>query len=134
MLVFVYGTLRQGDCRAGALADYPEVELDARVQGFRMLNLGAFPGIIPGEGEIKGEVYEIDAACLRLLDGIEGYREDDPENSLYRREKAMSYDSRGKEIGETYLYVFNRPSRADLSKVITSGDWLQPEPSLQAQS
>lgn len=128
MKVFVYGTLRQGDCRSGVLQDYPCLASEAYIEGFDLLNLGAFPGIVPGEGRVRGELYEIDEVCLRVLDGIEGFRKDDPKHSLYLREQVVvEVPSDGEEelfFPDVYVYVYNIERGADrMRPVIESGDW-----------
>lgn len=124
MQVFVYGTLRKNNSRAGVLDSYPCVEENALLEGFQMLHLGGFPGIIPGEGVIKGEVYEIDEQCLKTLDGIEGYRKNNPESSLYLRETVEPLDNEGNSLGETFTYIFNRDDEQKYP-LIESGDWME---------
>lgn len=128
MLVFVYGTLRKRDCRAGVLDGYECVAEEAFLQGFDMLHLGGFPGIVPGEGIVKGELYEIDDEILRRLDGIEGFREDDPKHSLYLREKVAVdvYDEEEEETTyeDVFTYVFNREP-GQRATIIESGDWFE---------
>jgi len=47
-----------------------------RVSG-RLLDLGSYPGLIDGEGTVRGEVYRIDAEeVLHALDREEGYNFD----------------------------------------------------------
>lgn len=39
-----------------------------------MFSLGGFPGVVPGgDTVIEGEVYEVDAAILVMLDQFEGH-------------------------------------------------------------
>lgn len=133
MLVFVYGTLRKGDCRAGILDDYKCVAEEAYLQGFTMLDLGAFPGIIPiniptDHSIIRGELYEIDKDCLQILDNIEGYFEDNPQDSLYLRQK-VTVDVYTDESEDTYedvfTYVLNYSSKTRYGEapIIKSGNW-----------
>lgn len=130
--VFVYGTLRVGDCRGGrAVPTFQRVLAPvACVRGFEMLNLGGFPGLIQFEGEaptgvprIRGEVHE--HADLSILDRIEGYRSQSPEEGLYNRTQVTVETPEG-EIDECWVYTFNGSSW-DLSnhEIIQSGDWFQ---------
>lgn len=125
MLVFVYGTLRKDDCRAGVLSDYKCTNPEAYLDDFQMLHLGGFPGIVPGPGRVRGEVYEVDEACLKALDGIEGYRKDDPDHSLYIRETVNVFNPDGGNIGEVFTYVFNRDTECQNVRIIPSGDWFE---------
>lgn len=46
---------------------------EARARGC-LLDLGRYPGLIEGEGSVRGEVYRLhDPELLRTLDGEEGY-------------------------------------------------------------
>lgn len=125
MLVFVYGTLRKDDCRSGVLDNYECVAREAYLEGFQLLHLGSFPGIVPGRGRVRGEVYEIDKRCLKQLDTIEGYRADDPKHSLYRREQVQITTPEGNSIDEVFTYVFNRQREDREASVIESGDWFE---------
>src|SRR5688572_32952814 len=60
------------------------------IQG-ALFDLGLYPAAVPGpDGHVWGEVYEMadSATVLAALDDIEGYRHDDPDRSLYLRQKA----------------------------------------------
>lgn len=131
MYVFVYGTLRKGDSRSGVLDGCKRLHEVAFADGFQMLNFGGFPGIVPGNGRIVGEIYEVDEATLSRLDAIEGYREADPENSLYIRQEIDAYYEDGGSIpgpngegGRILTYVFNEQAdRLRRFEVVESGDW-----------
>ncbi len=135
--VFVYGTLRRGDSRFGVLDESRCVAEVAFADGFQMLHLGGFPGIVPGDGRIVGEIYEIDDDTLALLDGIEGYHEDDPKRSLYLRQEIDAFYEDGGSIpgvgtaeGRILTYVFNEDGGRMRSgrDVIESGDWFDVSP------
>lgn len=135
MYVFVYGTLRKGDSRFGVLDDCKCIAEVAFADGFKMLSLGGFPGIVPGDGRIRGEVYEIDEEILGRLDSIEGFREDDPKHSLYLRQEIDAYYEDGGTIpgptgcgGEILTYVFNEGRIRHEREVIESGDWFEHRP------
>ena len=80
-LVFVYGTLKRGQVRHFALKGQRFVG-DAKTRPhYRMVNLGSYPALIEGgSSAIAGELWEVDAACLALLDEIESVAE-----AYYRR-------------------------------------------------
>jgi gamma-glutamylcyclotransferase (GGCT)/AIG2-like uncharacterized protein YtfP len=138
MYVFVYGTLRKGDSRFGVLDDSKCIAKVAHADGFEMLHLGGFPGIVPGNGRIVGEVYEIDEDTLARLDSIEGYREDDPKHSLYIRQEIDAYYEDGGTIpgpsgagGEILTYVYNEDRSRGYKRdreVVESGDWFDVNP------
>ena len=125
MRAFVYGTLRQGDCRGGVLEGYECISPDAKLYGYKMLHLGAFPGIVPGDPEdvVIGELYEVDEAAVRTMDGIEGYRKDDPKGSLYVRTPVEVEVEDNLFFEDVYTYVFNQAGRRTHARVIETGDW-----------
>jgi gamma-glutamylcyclotransferase (GGCT)/AIG2-like uncharacterized protein YtfP len=125
--VFVYGTLRQADSRFGITSLVGVLHEEAELQGFDMLSIGgAFPGLVPGEGTVKGEVHVFED--FETLDHIEGFHPDDPENSLYRRETVRVSTSDGEM--EAAAYVFNQdPDTArNRYRRIESGDWFTHRP------
>jgi gamma-glutamylcyclotransferase (GGCT)/AIG2-like uncharacterized protein YtfP len=134
MYAFVYGTLRKGDSRFGVLDGCECIIEEAYLDGYDMLNLGSFPGIIPGEGRIRGEIYQIDDVILSRLDSIEGYREDDPKHSLYIRTVVTPGDHLGVYGLEEdcITYVFNTEGRMQHHKkedmIVESGDWFDVNP------
>jgi gamma-glutamylcyclotransferase (GGCT)/AIG2-like uncharacterized protein YtfP len=77
-LVFVYGTLRAGEVndlnaaaqRHGIVA--PTLRGPGTVRG-RLYDFGTYPGYVPdaAAGEVVGDIYDVDAALLPVLDEIE---------------------------------------------------------------
>lgn len=75
--VFVYGTLKANNHYRG-LNQFSGAEFVGEAQTtecqYKMISLGAFPGVIPGGYQnVRGEVWEVDEHTLTLLDQIEGY-------------------------------------------------------------
>lgn len=81
-IVFVYGTLKRGFCRASALADQQFIGEARTVPKYRLVNCGEYPGLLSTDRgkSIQGELYAVDAKCLHQLDEIEAVEEE-----LYRR-------------------------------------------------
>jgi gamma-glutamylcyclotransferase (GGCT)/AIG2-like uncharacterized protein YtfP len=107
-LIFVYGTLKRGGCRAGLLVGQRllgEAETEPR---YRMFDCGSYPGLIDAEAgqSIKGELCAVDAECLRALDLAEGVAE-----GLYARRPIRLLAPYADEIVEAYFYL---PSTAGL--------------------
>ena len=124
--VFFYGTLMAGfDRRRRAGIDE---KLTYRGRGSvrgSLFDLGIYPAAVPAsEGVIWGEVYEMSdpTAVLTALDDIEGYRQDDPDKSLYARSVADVTMPDGRVV-EAWVYFYNAP----LGKAprIPSGDYLE---------
>ncbi len=68
--LFVYGTLKKGFPLHHYLS-HARFLGEASLKGFQMYDLGWYPGIVPGEGVVYGEVYEVGPATLALLDEVE---------------------------------------------------------------
>lgn len=102
--VFVYGTLLTGMSNAH-LIEENELIGSAFVTGYRMYDLGSFPGIRPSrkpkyqEGVVHGEVSLVDAETLKALNHLEG------EGRLYQAEPVTAnVDGRHTEA-LAYLYL-----------------------------
>ena len=108
--LFVYGTLKRGDCRAHFL-DGQRFIGEATVEGFRLVDCGAYPGLVPGEGVVRGEAYDVDSAIWPTLDAVEGV-----DVGLYRRQIVRLCD--GSEA-QTYVYRGDAAGLPDLGGVWT---------------
>lgn len=106
--IFVYGTLCEGMNNAKILSGFTFERKPAKAAGVEFYDIGSFPGITPGDREIKGELLSFTDEeynkALPWLDRLEGYREGDP-HSLYLR-KPIAVINQG-EIVEAYW--FNLP-------------------------
>lgn len=108
--LFVYGTLKKG-FKLHKFLEGSKYLGETVVRGFELLNLGAFPGMMVSEipdNPVHGELYEVDAATLSLLDKIEGTPH------LYRR--VLHLDG-------FYYYLFNGEADAHLADFIVDGIW-----------
>lgn len=125
-LAFFYGTLMTGFDRRRRLN--LDAKLVFRGRGWihaALFDLGLYPAAVPdAEARVWGEVFELlDApAVLAAIDGIEGYRPDDPDTSLYLRRKVPVHFEDGR-VEEAWAYFYNAPlGRAPR---IESGDYLE---------
>jgi gamma-glutamylcyclotransferase (GGCT)/AIG2-like uncharacterized protein YtfP len=116
--LFIYGTLMPG-LRLEAQMDGARFVGPAQVPG-RLVDVGRFPGLLLGDGQVTGEVYEVDAAHLVRLDVVEGLVPGDREASQYWREEVMvlSGPLQGQQV---QTYVYNRP--VDGCTPIPHGDY-----------
>ncbi len=119
MKVFVYGTLRATGSRSRLFPDGSQVFEECFIDEFDMLDVGSFPGVVPGCGRVRGETYEIDSDLLATLDAIEGFRSTGDPSNLYNRETVTVHC--GDATCQAYVYVFNQDSNN--YDVIHSGDW-----------
>lgn len=70
--LFVYGTLMRGHALHPVLARGATLLAEGSVPG-RLVDLGRYPGLVPGRGRVRGELYRIDdPALLAVLDREEG--------------------------------------------------------------
>lgn len=101
--LFVYGTLKQGHGLHGVLADQ-EFLGAASVEGFTLLDCGAFPAMIRAAGSVNGELYRVDDKTLRQVDRIEG------EGYLYVRTPVDAVLPDGRTIA-AHAYLWNQLGR-----------------------
>ncbi|MHC4932054.1 MAG: gamma-glutamylcyclotransferase family protein [Planctomycetota bacterium] len=110
--IVVYGLLRRGHSMAPLLRS-STFEGRVVLGGFEMIDLGSYPGVVPGEGCVVGEVYALGGdRLLAVLDRAEGVHEDPP---LYRRIEVEALGA------PAWLYVFARDVTG--LRRIGSGDW-----------
>ncbi len=105
-LLFVYGTLMPGHGNYRRIADHVHSARPGTIQGI-LVDLGAFPALIHGEGIVKGMVLAVDPEALRITDFIEGYHVDGG-CSLYVREK-VEVDLGDGDIVNAWTYFFADP-------------------------
>jgi len=120
--VFVYGTLKPG---YGNYSRY----CDGRVSGAvpatfdhgTLYHVSSFPAMVKGVRRVYGFVLELcSPEILDWLDGLEGYRKDNPADSMYRRHRAIVRDSTGASI-RCWTYIWNCPT--DGLALVPSGNW-----------
>ena len=128
--IFVYGSLREGMYNYDRILKGKTTSIvKATVEGYKMLDMGSFPGIIAGDNTIVGEVMNINPGMylqtLQLLDRLEGYNPSQKSKSLYHREIKRVKLEDGQEI-DAYIYVYNVKQGINYP-VIESGDWILSE-------
>jgi gamma-glutamylcyclotransferase (GGCT)/AIG2-like uncharacterized protein YtfP/cation transport regulator ChaC len=116
--LFVYGTLRKGESNHGLLGNSPCVSMLAQVNGIMVDTGYGYPAMTQGTDKVCGEIYEIDAETLLLIDGLEGFNGPGDSRNLFERVATTAYTDRG-EV-QVLVYVSNQfPSDA----FIPFGDW-----------
>ena len=111
-LVFVYGSLKRGGSNQHYLAGQKFIGVARTTPGFRLFDLGQYPGMIPFAGDrdgVSGEVWSVEVDCLDHLDVLEGIAEE-----LYRREPVPLLPPFADHKVETYLYARSVEGRRDL--------------------
>jgi gamma-glutamylaminecyclotransferase len=103
LLLFVYGTLMRGGRNHGALAAQRFLREAQTRPKYRLLDLGAYPGLVPAETDgraIRGELYEVERRQIAELDRIEGAP------AMYRLERVEIED----EADPVSAYIYRRES------------------------
>ncbi|MEM7409129.1 MAG: gamma-glutamylcyclotransferase family protein [Myxococcota bacterium] len=106
MKIFVYGTLRRGAPMHGLLEGRVRFLGAGSVAG-RLLDLGAFPGLVPPEAEgdrVEGELFAIvEGEAESLLDAADRY-----EGETFRRSWEAVEGPAGPEEAWLYWYIGER--------------------------
>lgn len=117
--LFVYGTLKRG-CRNHRLLAGQQFLGKARtVAGYRLFDLGEYPGMIVDATDhtgVTGELWSIDADRLAELDAFEGVPE-----GLYQRASVRLLEPFAGQSAETYLYTSDLGGHRE----IPSGIWTE---------
>lgn len=115
MLIFVYGTLKEGYGNHFHLEHADFVEKAITEAEYTMYSIrGWYPGVVKnGNTRIKGEIYRIDENTLNRLDNLEGFYNE--ENDLYKRE---IINVNGKEV---FTYFYNQSLEG--LQIIENGTW-----------
>ena len=100
IMVFVYGTLMKGESNSHFLSNSKYIGEYKTDKRWGLINIGAFPALVPHVLAVEGEVYEISKGTLSTLDRLEGVS-----HGLYRRREIVVFDEDDEElIVETYLW------------------------------
>jgi gamma-glutamylcyclotransferase (GGCT)/AIG2-like uncharacterized protein YtfP len=121
-LLFVYGTLLQGECNHSWLGNSHLVAERVWVNGF-LFNVGCgYPALVVAETDdcVFGEVYEVSADVLALIDHLEGYNGEDHPANQYERITVQVQGAAAPIEALTYVYTADKAKR--LERLIT-GDW-----------
>lgn len=111
--VFVYGTLKTGQCRENAWPIRPRRILRSWTLG-RLHDIGPYPALTAGNDRVLGEVWIFDRsaihATLSVLDQIEGTNQPGFANEYDRvRQPVFRFDSEASH--QAHVYLFADPER-----------------------
>ena len=119
--VFVYGTLRQGAPNHNIIK-MGRCELVGKVvvSGYDMFDTGmGYPGVIEGDGDVTGEVWNVDDDTVKALDMLEGvphlYTKGEVDTP-YGNAIIYLYANAKRLLGEDYAWIRNQ---------VVYGDWLK---------
>ena len=119
-LLAAYGSLRRG------LAGYKKMDRERTLRYLgpcliagRLFDLGSYPGLVDGPGEVVGELFELrNDIALKRLDRFEGHDVRNPAESLFVRALVRLIEP---DI-DAWVYLHNRPGPKD--RPVASGDWV----------
>ena len=116
--LFVYGTLKRGQVRAEVLRHQTLLGPAVTIAQYRLYDCGSYPALVEhAEGlSIRGELWEVDAACLERIDEIEGVAE-----NLYQRQRVKLAEPFAELFAETYLYQRDASGLTDCGSVWPGG-------------
>lgn len=116
--VFVYGTLKRGQCRERCWPRRPETVQPATIAG-RLHDLGPYPALLEGVDRILGELWKFDLddmpETLRALDEVECYGTDDVD--LYVRRIIACTTEDGATV-RAFTYYLANPAQANGCPVV----------------
>jgi Uncharacterized conserved protein len=115
--LFVYGTLRRGERYHGLIEKARCLSFLAQVAGSMVDTGEGYPAMMRGEGNVCGEIYEIDEDALKRVDDLEDYYGPGDSRNLYERVETVAYTDRGEMTVLTYV-----SNRFPFSP-IPYGDW-----------
>ncbi|MFD1037855.1 gamma-glutamylcyclotransferase [Virgibacillus byunsanensis] len=120
-LIFVYGTLRQGERNHHYLEGSRCIYMQAWVNGQLFDTSYGYPIMKPSDSvKVFGEVYEVTDAQFDRINDLEGYIENGSDN-LYERVPITVYNDKGNII-EAITYVSGRSLEHSIDD-IPFGDW-----------
>ncbi len=112
--IFVYGTLKRGLSNHSHLGGQRFLGTARTTPVYRMVDCGGYPGMFVVEKDglsIIGEVWEVDAACRRELDILEGVAE-----GMYVLEPVSLLPPFAEAGIRTYLYRWPISGRQDVGE------------------
>jgi gamma-glutamylcyclotransferase (GGCT)/AIG2-like uncharacterized protein YtfP len=115
--VFVYGTLKRGGSNHHHLNGQKFLGEARTAPGFRLYDLGGFPGMIARRDDregVFGEVWAVAADALARLDELEGLAE-----GVYTREPVPLLPPFSTPPVDAYFYAGSVTGRRDLGAVWT---------------
>lgn len=110
--VFVYGTLKRGCKNHRQMAGQVYVGDARTAPGYRLYDLGDYPGMIADAADkegVTGELWSVTQDALARLDDFEGVDE-----GLYRRAPVVLLPPQDGVVAYTYLYTRDLGGRRPL--------------------
>ncbi|OCQ92465.1 hypothetical protein BCD67_07365 [Oscillatoriales cyanobacterium USR001] len=127
MKVFVYGTLKPGECNYRRYCDRQVIDAYPAIAVGELFALPAgYPAMTAGVGNVYGFVLVFsNNDILIALDELEDYKPDNsPGQNLYQREEIEVFDSDRQSLGKVWAYMMLRDRLRSLGGIpIINGCW-----------
>ncbi len=125
--VFVYGTLKPGECNYQRYCVGKVVEEKEAIAYGQLFDLSlGYPAMTTGESPVQGFVLTFaDSGILSVLDELEDYNlHRQPEENEYNRLQIATYDKAGEALGLAWVYLmtFEKIKRFE-GALMPSGWW-----------
>ena len=101
--LFVYGTLMPGETNYRQIEDLVIDHKKGTIEG-DLVDLGAFPSLLPGDGIVKGVMLQMDAQALKTTDNIEGYHPERRHSLYVRKEVSVRFEGGQEAVAWTYFF------------------------------
>ena len=101
--LFTYGTLMPGYSNYPQIEDFVINHKAGTIDGV-LVDLGAYPALIPGDGIVKGIMLGVKQEALEITDRIEGYHPDGNRCLYVREEVAVRFEDGQEVLGWSYLF------------------------------
>ena len=124
--VFVYGTLKTGQCRQTCWPRSPREIRRAWVYG-ELYDTGPYPAMFAGKDLVGGQAWLFDPsdmpAVLAELDDVEEYRPGHEATNLYNRQVIDCFDDQ-EQCLRAYTYIYGRDiERGTFRRLLPSYSW-----------
>ena len=85
-----------------------------------LYDLGAFPGVVEGDGMVRGAVLRVPPDAWAAMDAYEGCPVPGGDDGLFRRILTRATLDTGESV-DCWLYIYARDLRD--ARLVESGDW-----------
>lgn len=133
--VFVYGTLRPGDCNYGIfISDYAHSYVDAKADGHALYPGAGYPYMLAEDGSTtRGTLVTFTnpdefVSVIVGLDYLEGFHGPGSARNHYDRKIIDVVTEDGTTVSNVYTYIASRHTSKRVREVLTPvahGDWLR---------
>lgn len=106
--VFVYGTLKPGECNYQRYCQSYVVNTQNAIALGQLFQLPmGYPAMVPGEGVVQGVILSFsDVSILQALDQLENYDpQRPPEQNEYQRQQIQTYNVDHQPLSRVWAYA-----------------------------